>query len=309
MTGYTIQALTRLSCFAAVAAIAFCTMTQPSAAEGDNYPLPQQKPAKQVFGQLSEPANLAPQSVGSYAKGCLAGGEQLASTGSNWQAMRLSRNRHWGHPALVAYLERFSSDAVRLDDWPGLLVGDMSQPRGGPMLSGHASHQIGLDADIWMLPSPGRELSRQEREDLSSISMISGRRDINPETWTEGHARLLRRAASYPQVARIFVHPAIKKALCEWEQGDRSWLRVVRPWYGHHYHFHVRLSCPEDSADCRNQAVPPAGDGCGSELSWWLSDEPYAPSDDSQTSTPRTELTLDDLPNYCTDVVNAAARQ
>jgi hypothetical protein len=34
----------------------------------------------------------------------------------------------------------------------GLYIGDISQPRGGPMTSGHASHQIGLDADIWMLP-------------------------------------------------------------------------------------------------------------------------------------------------------------
>jgi murein endopeptidase len=30
----------------------------------------------------------------------------------------------------------------------GLLIGDMSQPRDGPMLYGHSSHQIGLDVDI-----------------------------------------------------------------------------------------------------------------------------------------------------------------
>ena len=63
--------------------------------------------------------------------------------------MRLSRNRNWGHPKLVEFLERLSAKGAKVG-WPGLLVGDMAQPRGGPMLTGHASHQVGLDADIWL---------------------------------------------------------------------------------------------------------------------------------------------------------------
>ena len=59
-----------------------------------------------------------------------------------------------------------------------------------------------------------------------------------------------------PQVARIFVHPAIKKALCQMAPQvgkDTSWLGKVRPWWNHHYHFHIRLTCPPGSEGCENQ--------------------------------------------------------
>ena len=68
--------------------------------------------------------------------------------------------------------------------------------------------------------------------------------------------KLIKRAASYPQVARIFVHPAIKKALCQMATQvgkDRAWLGKVRPWWNHHYHFHVRLTCPPGMEGCENQ--------------------------------------------------------
>lgn len=264
--------------------------------------------ANQLFGAHASASPHRSQAIGSYAKGCAAGLVQLRETGPTWQAMRLSRNRNWGHPELVAFVEKLAIDAAAAGDWPSLLVGDLSQPRGGPMLTGHASHQIGLDADIWLLPAPDRELTRSEREEMSAVSVISGRRDINPDVWTEQHARLIRRAASSPKVARIFVHPAIKKELCRWATGDRSWLRTVRPWYGHHYHFHVRLACPNDNRDCRNQQPPPAGDGCGRELDWWLSDEPYKPKPDTGPSEPVRPVTLDDLPDYCSVVIDADAQ-
>jgi penicillin-insensitive murein endopeptidase len=128
--------------------------------------------------------------------------------------MRLSRNRNWGHPLLVAYLERLARDA-RAVRWPGLLVGDLSQPRGGPMPTGHASHQIGLDADIWLTPMPNRVLTPQEREDVSAISMLSDPLNVDREMWTPTHTQLIKLASSYPEVERIFVHPAIKQVLCD----------------------------------------------------------------------------------------------
>ena len=83
--------------------------------------------------------------------------------------------------------------------WNGLLVGDISQPRGGPMLTGHASHQIGLDADIWLTPMPDRTLTEQEREDLSATSMLKGDSlYVDPDIWTPGQAAILKTAASYP---------------------------------------------------------------------------------------------------------------
>ena len=287
-----------------VFALAFAALTLaligPAAAKD-------KRAAKEIFGNLPNPANIKPQAFGTYNRGCLAGGKMLPVDGPAWQAMRLSRNRNWGHPQLVAYVQKLANDAKRLDGWPGLLVGDLAQPRGGPMLSGHASHQIGLDADIWLLPSPGRRLSRAEREKISSISVVKDRRNINPKVWTEGHAKLLRRAASYPEVARIFVNPPIKKALCKWAKGDRSWLRKIRPWYGHNYHFHVRINCPRGNR-CKNQAAPPPGDGCGANLKWWLSEKPYAKR--KKPKKPKKPIkykvvTLAHLPKACRGVAAA----
>ena len=258
--------------------------------------------AKVLFGAAATPAPLEARSIGAYARGCLAGAVALPVDGSAWQVMRLSRNRNWGHPALIALLEQFSRDAAA-DGWPGLLIGDISQPRGGPMLTGHASHQLGLDADIWFSPMPDRILSSQERETISAVSMVNmAARELDRSKWTETRAKLVREAARDPQVARIFVNPPIKKALCDWATGDRHWLAKVRPWYGHNYHFHVRLACPHGETACKDQPAPPDGDGCGADLAWWLGPEPWKPSPPEK---PRPPLTLADLPSACREVLVA----
>src|SRR5262245_31078030 len=100
-------------------------------------------PAKELFARKLKPADLQARAIGFYTKGCLAGGVALPINGRTWQVMRLSRNRNWGHPQLVQFLEKLADQAPKTG-WRGLLVGDMSQPRGGPMLTGHASHQVGL---------------------------------------------------------------------------------------------------------------------------------------------------------------------
>jgi penicillin-insensitive murein endopeptidase len=220
----------------------------------------------------------------------------------------LSRNRHWGHPNLIKLLEKLASDAKAHDGWSGLLVGDMSQPRGGPMLTGHASHQIGLDADIWLTPMPDHKLTPKEREDLSATSMLGADKlSVNPKVWTAAHAALIRRAASYPEVERVLVHPAIKKALCEGMAGEtgaqRAWLHKVRPYWGHYYHMHVRIGCPKGSTSCRAQAAPPTDDGCGRELDDWfrrLTRPPSPPpKPPKKPSPPPKPVTLDQLPAEC----------
>jgi penicillin-insensitive murein endopeptidase len=265
-----------------------------------------QIPAKVLFSKVTGPA-LETRSIGSYARGCLAGAVALPIDGPAWQAMRLSRNRNWGTPQLVAFLEKLAADAREKDGWPGLLVGDMSQPRGGPMITGHASHQIGLDADIWLTPMPGHTLNPKEREDISAVSMLKkGVREVDPTVWSDTRARLIRRAALSPAVARIFVHPAIKKALCDFAGSDRAWLRKVRPWWGHDAHFHVRLSCPPGVAGCKDQEPPPPGDGCGADLAYWLGPKPWEPKKPS--SKPPREITLADLPADCSKLLNADSR-
>ncbi len=155
-------------------------------------------PAKELFGRKTAPVAMAARSIGYYTHGCLAGGKALPINGPTWQVMRLSRNRNWGHPELIKFLERFAKKVPSIG-WHGLLVGDMAQPRGGPMLTGHWSHQVGLDADIWLTPMPDRELTRQEREEMSATNVVADDwNDVRPEIWSEKYIALYKMAAQYP---------------------------------------------------------------------------------------------------------------
>jgi penicillin-insensitive murein DD-endopeptidase len=267
--------------------------------------------AKELFSAVKMPTGKAARSIGFYAKGCLAGAKALPIDGAAWQVMRLSRNRNWGHPNLIALIEKLAVEARAHDGWPGLLVGDISQPRGGPMPTGHASHQVGLDADIWLTPMPEERLSAQQREELSATSMLADDMvSLDPHAWTDAHVRVIKRAASYPIVERIFVHPAIKKALCEAaaHESDRSWLHKVRAYWGHNDHFHLRISCPTGSP-CRAQPPLSSDDGCGKELTRWLAlvaPKPPAPKPAKPAHPPRPEITLDQLPAECREVLTEA---
>ena len=275
---------------------------------------PKGPPAKEFFGAMTTPAPLEARAIGSYARGCMAGGISLPINGPDWQVMRLSRNRNWGTPELLDYLERLASDARALDGWPGLLVGDMAQPRGGPMITGHSSHQIGLDADVWLTPMPDRILTPQEREDMTAMSMLKDPFTVDMTKWTPLHTKLIKRAASYPQVARIFVHPAIKKVLCEQAGKDRAWLAKVRPWWNHYYHFHIRLVCPPGMEGCENQKPVSGDDGCGQELTNWFKMLKKAeiaaakappPKPGAKPYVGRASLSLGDLPKECMTVLNS----
>src|SRR5437899_3322273 len=161
-------------------------------------------PAKELFGRKVTPAPLAARSIGTYNRGCLAGATALPINGKTWQVMRLSRNRNWGHPTLIRFLEHLADEVPKVAGWPGLLVGDIAQPRGGPMLTGHTSHQIGLDADIWLTPMPDHELSAEEREEMSATRVVAADgKDVDPKVWTPGHVAVIRAAARDPHVERI----------------------------------------------------------------------------------------------------------
>lgn len=265
--------------------------------------------AKQLFGAQRMPAAAQPAPFGGYSKGCIAGAVELPETGPTWQAMRLSRNRNWGHPKTIDFLKDLSATAARQPGWAGLYIGDISQPRGGPMLTGHASHQIGLDADIWMLPPNRLNLTRTERENISSISMRRAEGAYVNASWTRQHHEVIKAAASDPRVARIFVFPGAKVQMCRDETGDRAYLRKIRPWYGHHYHFHVRLNCPAGARGCLDQDAPPPGDGCDEAQGWVnniLNPPPPPPRDpNAPKPQPRRDLTLADLPDQCAAVLRS----
>jgi penicillin-insensitive murein endopeptidase len=259
------------------------------------------QPARDYFGAVHQPSLGPEMVVGSYAKGCIGGAVQLPADGPGWQAMRLSRDRRWGSAELVQYIQALAQ-SVAQDGIPGILVGDMGQARGGPMASGHASHQIGLDVDIWLQPMPNYLLSANDRENISAQSVLrAGTREVDPALFGEAQRLLIYRAAQLPGVARIFVAPGIKRSLCAINWRDRSFLTKLRPWYGHDDHIHVRLACPSGAQSCVDQDPVPPGDGCGADLDYWFTEAPYKPS----TSPPAGPLTLADLPSACTAVLRA----
>ncbi len=259
--------------------------------------------AKDVFG-ARRVANRGPaQAIGFYSRGCASGNVQMPETGPTWQTMRLSRNRNWGQPELVAFLQQLSRTAVQAG-WRGLYIGDMSQPMGGPMVTGHASHQVGLDADIWMLPPQRLNLSRAERERISSQSVVRGGVAPSP-LWSGSHHAILRAAASDPRVQRIFVDPVAKVMMCNNERGNRAYLRKIRPLNGHDYHFHVRLNCPPGSPSCRPQDAVPPGDGCAEAAQWVrnrIDPPPPAPADPNYRH-PRS-FRISEMPRACQALVS-----
>ncbi|MFO0985883.1 MAG: penicillin-insensitive murein endopeptidase [Alphaproteobacteria bacterium] len=221
----------------------------------------------------STPAAGAARAIGYYANGCIRGAVALPLEGPGWRVLRPQRNRNWGHPDMVAALRELAR-RVRTATGKVLLVADIAQPRGGPA-TGHASHQVGLDADVRFQLAPDGPLDPVLRDEGTELTMVADGKEIDRTRWNGDQLAMLRIAAELPAVDRIFVNPVIKREACRAAGGDRRWLAKVVPWYGHDGHMHVRIRCPADSPDCRPQDPLPADDGCGAALAWWFTSEPF----------------------------------
>ena len=232
--------------------------------------------------------------IGGYSAGCLQGAVELPERGTGFQVARPERRRAFGHPLLVAFIRALAKEVADEKLGP-LWIGDLAQPRGGPAPAGHASHQTGLDVDVWFASAPGSPPEPISLVDLRTRSLTG---DFGPRA-----IRLLSAAAASPAVDRIFVNAVLKRALCDRATGDRTWLRKIRPWFGHHEHFHVRLACPADSPECEAQPPLPPGDGCD-ELGWWLS--PAAEADRARQSEQYQSRVgaLPLLPDRCRELAN-----
>lgn len=232
--------------------------------------------------KIKTPVQGKAQSIGGYSNGCIIGAQPLALKGEGYQVIRSARNRYYGHPQLLDYLTNLGKK-TKAAGVPTILIGDMGMPAGGRFASGHASHQTGLDADIWFKFGPMDDETARNPAGLATIMVNRSTERVDDSLWNQHHTNLVKLAATDPRVDRIFVNPAIKVKLCQTAGSDRAWLRKIRPWYGHDSHFHVRLTCPADAASCENQAPVPAGDGCGEELYSWF--EPKEAS-----STPKAKV-------------------
>lgn len=219
------------------------------------------------WSKLSSPSAGPPRSIGLPGSGCLQGAAVLPVHDRRYVLVRPERKRNFGHPDLVAYVRDVAAAAHKQKLGP-LYVGDLGQVRGGPTPTGHRSHQNGLDVDLWYGPpakpvEPGKSPTPPSVVDLRTNAMLPA--------WNRRAASLVELAASRPSVDRIFVHPAVKRALCQDKARRGAWLGRVRPWWGHQDHLHVRLRCPENSPDCTAQTPLPPGDSCDASLNWWLS--------------------------------------
>ncbi|MDS4043039.1 MAG: penicillin-insensitive murein endopeptidase [Candidatus Competibacter sp.] len=254
------------------------------------------------WSAIAYPLSGSPQVIGSHTAGCIAGAAALPLVGDGYQVMRASRNRYYGHPLLVAFVERLGRQAAARGG--RLLIGDLGQPRGGPMPNGHRSHQSGLDVDVWFLQQPReRLLSRPETEEIDMPSMVrAAEGTLNPTRWSPRYRDMLKLAALSPEVDRVFVNAIIKQALC-YSETDRSWLGKVRPWWGHDAHFHVRLACPPDSGQCKPQKPIPPGDGCDADLANWVRDIQQAALSPKPHRKPEPP-SADALPVACNAVLN-----
>lgn len=246
-----------------------------------------------------QPPTHRPRIVGGPGGGCIAGAVALPPDGPGYQTIRASRSWFWGHPDTVAAL-RDLGRLAQAAGLPTLYMNDLSRPRGGPMAGVHASHQIGLDADVWLdvAPKPPLDPVAQEMVEVPTLVAADGR-GVDPARWSPRHVTLLRLAAGLPGVDRVLVNPAIKRQLCQTVTGDRGWLRLVRPWYGHGAHMHLHFRCPARQPECVDQAPPPPGDGCDASLDWWFAqlDAPPKPPAPPRPPPP--------LPAACTAIMAA----
>jgi len=190
----------------------------------------------------------------------------LPADGPNWQAMRPSRNRAWGLPVLIQ-LMRSASGKLPAAGWAGLLVGDIAQPRGGPMLTGQARIRSArcrhlADADA-AAPVEPRRARRDAGDQWSSqrMAMISMRRPgrcqhrrvprRSPRAWGRTHIPSTRRSAA--------------RCAARLVPTGTGWTKI-RAWWGHNYISTFASPVRTAQAECRSQALPPPGEGCGKEF-------------------------------------------
>jgi penicillin-insensitive murein endopeptidase len=240
-------------------------------------PLDLARAGANLWSQITTPRRGAPRSIGGYSSGCVQGAHPLPLDGVGYQVMRPQRHRNFGHPRLVEYVRNLGK-AVKEAGLGNVLIGDLGQPRGGPAPTGHASHQSGLDVDVWYWSpelAATRKLSAKEREELSAQNVVNTELLSIGADYDSRVSALLRLATRDEQVARIFVNPVVKHTLCREQRQERAFLAKLRPWWGHDEHFHVRLACPPDSPLCEAQSPIPAGDGC-EEVASWLTPEALA---------------------------------
>ncbi|MGN1394205.1 MAG: penicillin-insensitive murein endopeptidase [Succinivibrionaceae bacterium] len=253
-----------------------------------------------TWSNVKNPTQTTPNPIGSYSNGCIGGAISADLNNPYYQVIRQQNKRYFGHPELIDFLNSLGQKAHK-NKLPILLVGDMSMPRGGPFKSGHASHQTGLDVDIWFR-MVNKKLKSKDLNNPWAINIVENNWLQTNEYYTPQIYTLIKLAASDKKVERIFINPAIKKQLCEdTPVKERDWLKKIRPWWGHNAHMHIRLACPSKNSNlCIPQSQLPNTDGCDSEIDSWLFDIKHKKTNPQNNKPKKTKQVL---PKQCFEIL------
>jgi penicillin-insensitive murein endopeptidase len=285
--------LTKSGCFYFSLVLILCQMVSVTWASATPNP----------WAKATQPASGAAESIGSPGAGCLRGAVKLNEDAMGVYLMRPQRGRSYGHPHLVQLIQTVGREFANKKA-PPILIGDIGQPKGGPTMSAHASHQNGLDIDIWYFRPKswiGRRVSLKQRAKLSAVGMVDKKHLKVNDLFESNQVELLRAFAEKPEVDRILVNFSIKRYLCL-NHSKEAWIRKIRPWFGHDSHFHLRLKCDAKDISCKNGEDIPHGNGCDSSLDWWWSDE--ARQEEKKNFEKQSAPVMPTLPSQCDSVLS-----
>jgi penicillin-insensitive murein DD-endopeptidase len=201
-----------------------------------------------------------------YSSGGIAFADVLPLEGFGFVKLYHPRNRGYGSFDLVEILKDAAAKLqTAFPSRDRVMIGDMSAEHGG-YISGHASHQNGLDADIAFIRLDQTEQDPQDTRGFEESFVKNGKMTENfdfPRNWA--YSKIL---IATGRVQRIFVGAVVKKAFCNWAKAvgeletERETLKRLRTISGHTDHFHVRITCPRNSTSCKPQEDMSEDTGC-----------------------------------------------
>jgi len=283
--------------FVIIAIIGSCESQESAQKSSSNHSKPTTPQYK--WHEATEPTGNQTRVYGGYTAGCIDGAVKLPEKGVGYIAANYNNNRLYGHPKLIKLIEE-TSITMKEKYGKTILIGDLGQARGGPAplkTSAHRSHQNGLDVDIWYRNINKDNITEEDVYPQTVLSFFKNK--LSNKHWNESHVELLKYVAQQNDVERILLNPHVKKAMCS-QYSNEKWIHKLRPWWGHHKHFHVRLKCPKNDITCKKQDPVPNEDSCGEPLNWWFSKE----AEDMGKNKKATKRRYPDLPQQCEQVWN-----
>ncbi len=192
--------------------------------------------------------------------------QQALNENAFFEVVSPGRNRHYGTYDMAEIISRMGKNLVDIHNHK-LFVGNISQKNGGA-LPPHASHQIGIDADL------GYPTTSDSVKFPVVVQMKN--RQYNPSIYSaEKTYALLKFTFSQPdiRVDRVFMDRTIKKSLCDYAKSKNEFnskdkelvnriFNSIDHVDGHGDHFHLRLKCSSYDPACRNKLYS-VNKGCG----------------------------------------------